>query len=161
MNKNYYFPMFINLKDKNIIIFGAGKIAYRRVCSLVHTGCNITIVAPDIYYKFKSIEYNKLNIINDCYDDKYINNQFIVFAITDNNKVNENIYNYCSKKNIIVNIASDKTKCSFFFPAIIYKDNCTIGICGNGSNHTLVKSMCNSIKNFLKVGDKIDNKGGK
>ncbi|WP_250278650.1 precorrin-2 dehydrogenase/sirohydrochlorin ferrochelatase family protein [[Clostridium] colinum] len=150
MDNNFsYFPLFVNLQNKNIVIFGAGKIALRRVMSLINSGCKITIVAPNILEEFYKIDYENLIIIKDSYDIKYIENSFIVLAITNDKSVNNKIYLDCKENNIIVNVASDKDKCDFFFPGVIYKEDYTIGICGNGKNHSLVKNIVSRIKSFL------------
>ncbi len=142
-----YFPMFINLENKNIVVFGAGKIALRRVKVLINSKCNITVVAPEILKDFYNI--NNINIIKDSYNKKYLKNAFIVLAITNDNNINNKIYFDCKENNIIVNVASDKNKCDFFFPGVIYKESYTIGICGNGKNHKLIKNIKNKIKDFL------------
>ncbi len=142
-----YFPMFINLENKNIVVFGAGKIALRRVKVLINSKCNITIVAPEILKDFYNI--NNINIIKDSYNKKYLKDAFIVLAITNDNNINNKIYFDCKENNIIVNVASDKNKCDFFFPGVIYKESYTIGICGNGKNHKLIKNIKNKIKDFL------------
>lgn len=142
-----YFPMFINLENKNIVVFGAGKIALRRVKVLINSKCNITVVAPEILKDFYNI--NNINIIKDSYNKKYLKDAFIVLAITNDNNINNKIYFDCKENNIIVNVASDKNKCDFFFPGVIYKESYTIGICGNGKNHKLIKNIKNKIKDFL------------
>lgn len=42
-----YFPIFVDLQGKNILIVGAGKIAARRATVLVEFGADVTVVAPD------------------------------------------------------------------------------------------------------------------
>lgn len=143
-----YFPLFINLENKNIVVFGAGKIALRRVKSLINTKANITVIAPEILEEFYKIE--DITIIKDYYNKKYIKEAFIVLAITSDTRVNDKIYLDCKKNKIIVNIASDKEKCDFFFPGIIYNEDYTIGVCGNGKNHSLVKNIVDKIKSFLQ-----------
>lgn len=150
MKNNFsYFPMFINLQNKNIVIIGAGKIAFRRTISLINTGCNIKIIAPNILEQFYDIQYKNLTIIKDFYNEKYLKDAFIVLAITDNKDINDKIHLYCKKNNIIVNIASEQKKCDFFFPGVIYKQGYTIGVCGDGKNHTLIKDIVKKLKNFL------------
>lgn len=153
-----YFPMFVNLKNKNIVVFGAGNIALRRVKSLIYTKSNIKVVAPYILEEFYNID--KITIIKDFYNKKYLENAFIVLAITNNININNEIYLDCKMKNIIVNNASDKEKCDFFFPAIICEEDYTIGICGNGKNHKLIKNTKNTIERFLneKKVDKFESK---
>ncbi len=142
-----YFPMFINLENKKVVVFGAGKIALRRVKSLINTKCNITVVAPTILNDFYNIQ--NIEIIKDNYNEKYLKDAFIALAITNDNDINNKIYLDCKKNNVIVNVASDKNKCDFFFPAIIYKNDYTVGICGDGKNHKLIKDTKNIIENFL------------
>lgn len=43
-----YFPMFVNINDKNIRVFGGGKIATRRVKSLLEFGAAVHVVAPKL-----------------------------------------------------------------------------------------------------------------
>ena len=46
MKNKRYFPMFIDLSDKKIIVVGGGKIATRRVTTLLQFTRNITVIAP-------------------------------------------------------------------------------------------------------------------
>ncbi len=62
-----FFPLFINLTGKNILVVGAGKIAARRIRILLRFGGNITVVAPEF-----SDEFNE--IINQTYDKNSLYN---------------------------------------------------------------------------------------
>ena len=42
-----YFPLFVDLRGKKILIAGAGKIAARRATALVEFGADVTVVAPE------------------------------------------------------------------------------------------------------------------
>ena len=48
MKSKRYFPMFVDLSDKNIVVVGGGNIATRRVKTLLQFTRNITVVAPKI-----------------------------------------------------------------------------------------------------------------
>lgn len=41
------FPLFIDLKDKKVLIVGAGAIAARRATVLTEFGAKVTVVAPE------------------------------------------------------------------------------------------------------------------
>ena len=41
------FPLFIDLKDKKVLIVGAGAIAARRATVLTEFGTKVTVVAPE------------------------------------------------------------------------------------------------------------------
>ena len=43
-----YFPIFINMEGKKIQVFGGGKIAARRVLTLLQFGARVQVTAPEI-----------------------------------------------------------------------------------------------------------------
>ena len=48
MKNKPYFPMFIDLSDKNIVVVGGGNIATRRVKTLLAFTRNIRVIAPKV-----------------------------------------------------------------------------------------------------------------
>ena len=57
-----YFPMFVSLEDKRILVVGAGNIATRRIKALMKFGASIRVVAPLFDPKLEGIE--ELDLIN-------------------------------------------------------------------------------------------------
>ena len=51
-----YFPVFIDMADKTVLIVGAGKIALRRVRTLLRFGARIRVVAPDFCRELGEME---------------------------------------------------------------------------------------------------------
>ena len=45
---NKFFPVSIDLNNKNILVIGAGKIALRKVKTLLDYNCNITVITKEI-----------------------------------------------------------------------------------------------------------------
>jgi uroporphyrin-III C-methyltransferase/precorrin-2 dehydrogenase/sirohydrochlorin ferrochelatase len=43
-----YFPVFINLKDQDCLVIGAGEIAARKIELLARAGAKITVIANKI-----------------------------------------------------------------------------------------------------------------
>ena len=41
-----YFPLFVNLEGKKILVYGAGVIGFRRILALLEFGCELTVIAP-------------------------------------------------------------------------------------------------------------------
>lgn len=46
--ENRFFPLFISLKNKNTLVIGAGKIAIRKVETLLEYGANVTVITKEI-----------------------------------------------------------------------------------------------------------------
>ena len=45
MSEKKFFPMFIDISDKVFLVIGGGKVAARRVKTLVNFGCTIKLSA--------------------------------------------------------------------------------------------------------------------
>ena len=43
-----YFPVFIDISEKRIIVAGGGRIAERRIDTLLKFTADITVVAPEV-----------------------------------------------------------------------------------------------------------------
>jgi siroheme synthase-like protein len=119
-----YFPLYMKMEGLHILIFGAGAIAARRVQELAKTSSRLTIVAPersdairDVMDKWgDKITYVQGVYKRGCLVDEDMD---IVFAATDDAAVNEDIYRECRHRDIPVNVATDHTLCSFYFPATV------------------------------------------
>lgn len=48
MKNKRYFPLFVDLSDKPVVVVGGGKIATRRVKTLLQFTRQIHVVAPDL-----------------------------------------------------------------------------------------------------------------
>ena len=48
---NKFFPVSIDLNNKNVLIVGAGKIALRKVETLLNYNCNINVITKKIFSK--------------------------------------------------------------------------------------------------------------
>ena len=48
---NKFFPVSIDLNNKNVLVIGAGNIAYRKIETLLKYNCNIKVITKDISEK--------------------------------------------------------------------------------------------------------------
>ena len=59
---NKFFPVSIDLNNKNILIVGAGKIALRKIATLLNYNCNIIVITKEVLEE-KFLELEKKNKI--------------------------------------------------------------------------------------------------
>ena len=149
---NKFFPVSIDLNNKNILVIGAGKIALRKVETLMSYNCNILIITKDILEeKFLELEKNnKIKILkNQEFEEKFLENIFLVIAATDNEVLNKIISQLCINKNILVNNITSKDDMNVRFASIYEKDDIQIAISANGNPKKAVE-IKNKIKNIFE-----------
>ena len=145
---NKFFPVSIDINNKNILVIGAGKIALRKVETLMSYNCNIIVITKDILEeKFLELEKNnKIKILkNQEFEEKFLENIFLVVVATDNEVLNKNISQLCMNKNILVNNITSKNDMNVRFASIYEKDDIQIAISANGNPKKAVE-----IKNKIK-----------
>ena len=149
---NKFFPVSIDLNNKNVLVIGAGKIALRKVETLLNYNCNIIVITKDILEeRFLELEKNnKIKIFkNQEFEEKFLENIFLVVTATDNEILNKEISQLCMSKNILVNNISSKDDMNVRFMSIYEKDDIQIAISANGNPKKAVE-IKNKIKNIFE-----------
>ena len=147
MKNKRYFPMFIDLSDKKIVVVGGGNIATRRIRTLLQFTRNITALGKTGY----------VNLITRPVKRSYFDMAYLVIAATNDWKLNDEIYRVCKEEGIYVNVADDKSKCDFYFPGIYMKDEVVIGITASGLDHSRAKKVRLAIQEAMEASDDTDN----
>ena len=149
---NKFFPVSIDINNKNILVIGAGKIALRKVETLLNYNCNIIVITKDILEeKFLELEKNnKIKILkNQEFKEKFLENIFLVITATDDETLNKKISQLCMNKNILVNNITSKNDMNVRFASIYEKDDIQIAISASGNpKKTIV--IKNKIKNIFE-----------
>lgn len=142
-----YFPMFVELDNKKVLIVGGGKVALRKAEKLLPYGPEITVVAPEIC--------NELSLMPDVrtvygsFSDELLQGIDIVIAATDDRGLNRRISELCRLEKIPVNTVDDSELCSFIFPCLIKSGSLSIGISTGGASPTAAISFKNKINDLI------------
>lgn len=127
-----YFPFFMDIKEKLIVVVGGGTVALRKIEKLLPFEPSVKVIAPEICKKISQISH--LEIIQRCFQDSDIDGAFAVIGASDNETLNAHIAMLCRERNIPVNIVDDPKKCTFYFPALVKENDITIGISTSGTS---------------------------
>ena len=149
---NKFFPVSIDLNNKNVLVIGAGKVALRKIETLLNYNCNIIVITKDILEeKFLELEKNnKIKIFkNQEFEEKFLENIFLVITATDNEILNKEISQLCMSKNILVNNVTSKDDMNVRFASIYEKNDIQIAISGNANPKKAVE-IKNKIKNIFE-----------
>lgn len=155
-DENRYFPMFVNLEKKRILVAGAGNVALRRIRTLLRFGADITVVARDVPAQMREpietlLSAGEIRLCLQEFSEELLTDEVdIVLAATDDSALNERIGSLCRRKRIPVNNASDRRLCDFWFPAVVFGEDVTIGIAGDGTNHRSTAEAASQIREWME-----------
>jgi len=146
----------LNIKNKNILVIGAGVEGTKKVKSLVNYKCNITVISEEInqdiniYVKKYNVKIIKKRIEDIKILDEF-NNLFMIFAATNDKYINRKITDWARNRGIVVYSTDDPEKSDFAFMSIINIDKTIqIAISTLGKSPIMTKIIKNKIEDAIK-----------
>ncbi|KIE18771.1 ferrochelatase [Vibrio sinaloensis] len=138
-----YFPLFLDLKGKPVLVVGGGEVASRKVDSLVRSGAIVTIVSPQIDpFLQKLVEDGECIWVQNFYSQDLMNEKYIqVWATTDNPELNHQVHHHAKSLGILVNVVDDQPYCDFITPSMINRGRIQLAISSGGASPVLVRNI--------------------
>jgi len=155
-----YFPLFVSLSHKKILVYGAGRIAARRIAGLLRYGAIVTAIAPQVRDEIRELQKNnpgqlRIEQRSYCRSEIREDEADYVLAATDSREVNQRICRECRRKGIPVNNASDSSQCDFYFPALVEQDGLVIGVTSTDGDHRKAAKFCEGLR-MQKAGSSLE-----
>ncbi len=136
MIKDYkLLPIFLNLKEKPLLLIGAGKVAEQKLETLLPTGARIKIVAEKVSESVgKLLETKKIASLDiRPFAESDLEGQYLVIAATNDSALNHSIAALARQKGLLINSVDDPPNCDFYMGAVVDRGAVRIAISTQGS----------------------------
>ena len=146
------FSIELNLEGRNVLVVGGGRIALRKVKTLLPTGARITVVAPQIDPEFSHViasgaKQSMVTMFSRPYATEDLRGVFMVFICTDQPAVNAQVSNDARARRILVNNACDYLDGDFIVPARMdFGENIAVTVSTQGRAPSLAKKLKQKIQ---------------
>lgn len=149
-----FFPLFVNVENKEVLIVGGGKIGGRKAQTLREYGANVTVysekVTEEAILADENIKVVNRNVSHDEAEIKeLVKKYFLVVAATDDKELNDRISHVCMNENILVNNVSSKTEMNAMFTAVVKNDEFQIGIGSYGKSCRRSKALKGKVQELI------------
>jgi precorrin-2 dehydrogenase/sirohydrochlorin ferrochelatase len=134
-----YYPAFLNLQGKKVVVVGGGKVAERKILALLNAGTDITVISPEITERIKKEKLKgKIKHISRQYRRGDSKEAFLVIAATDSEVINKDVSEgaFC-----LLNVVDTPHLCNFIVPSVVRRGPLTIAISTSGISPALSKSI--------------------
>lgn len=147
-----YFPMFMNLRGREILVCGGGKHAVEKIERLTPFHPKLRVISENCSVEMAHmanipIEHRKLSI-----EDLYSYPVFVIAA--ESKEENKRIARLCNQMHIPVNAVDQPEDCDFIFPSMIVTQQLCVGISTGGVSPTGAICLKNAFSK--KIPDDID-----
>jgi len=149
----------LNIKGKNILIIGGGKIGERRLIKFLKFQANVTIISPQFTKKIEELAINntQINLIEENVTlnsiEKYLKNIFLASIVTDDFDFNMKMAKIIQDHGILVNLAHHSEIADVMMAATIDYGEFTIGILTHGKSPLFAKLLKEKFQRTISLND--------
>jgi siroheme synthase-like protein len=128
-----YMPVSLTMKGRRCLVVGGGKVALRKVETLLDYDTEITVIAPEMEKKLQYHgEKGRIKIEKREYRSPEASRYDMVISCIDEKKLNRKVYDDCKAAGVPINVADEPSLCDFIFPAVVRRDCLTASISTDG-----------------------------
>jgi len=144
-----YLPVMLGLAGRRILVFGGGRVAGQKARMLRKFTGDITVVAPLVS---PELARSGLRIIRDRFKPKYLRRAGLVYACTNDRRVNAGIKKAANRLGLLVNVADNPRLCDFITPAIFKDREMVVAVSSGGRNLAKTLRWRDRIRRLLRHG---------
>ena len=123
----------IDMKSLPVLVAGGGRVAERKIRTLMESGADVSVVAPEVTAGIAALEESgAISLRKRCYESRDIEDIFLVVAATNDGEVNQRIAADARQRRILAVVTDRPEKGNCSFPAMLRRGNLEIGVSTQG-----------------------------
>ena len=147
---NTYYPIFVDITNKRTLVIGGGRIAERKVRSLLRCHAEVKVVSPALTTGLKQLVQSK----RITYKAKHftpgdLKGIRLVICATNTRKTNRKASEESEKRGLLCNVVDVPELCNFIVPSTIRRGDLHVAISTGGSSPALAKKIRQELEQIL------------
>ncbi len=136
------YPLFADVSGAKVFVVGAGNVAERKIETLIQYGAKVNVIAPVATDRILELaEQGLVTYEQRCYCPGDLSDAFLVICATDNQAVNEQVFEEAKSHGRLVNVVDAPALCNFYVPSIVTRGPLQIAISTSGAAPTVAKKL--------------------
>lgn len=151
LSTDSYYPLFLNIAGRLCVVVGGGRIAERKVKSLLQCRATVRVISPrvtkaiNLLYHAQKIELEAREFLpGDTIGAT------LVFAATNRRNINDLVSLEAKACGIFVNVVDEPDLCEFIVPSIIRSGPVTIAISTSGTAPLASKKIRKHLETLVR-----------
>jgi len=136
------YPVFLKIENKPCVVVGGGKIALRKVLSILECRGKIEVISPELCSGLKNlVESGRIKWREKCFEKGDLKGVFLAVAATDDAAANREVLEECREKGIPVNVVDDPESSDFFLPSVVRRGSLVLAVSTCGRSPALASRI--------------------
>ncbi len=145
-----YYPIFADVENRHCLVVGGGLIAQRKVTMLLACGAKVTVVSPQVTVRLRTYaQQGKIRVTARQFRPTDVRGAWLVCAATNNQTINQRVFESASRLSIFTNVVDQTPLCSFIAPVILRRGPLTVAVSTGGASPSLAKRVRQEVDQML------------
>ncbi len=144
------YPVNLLVTGRRCVVVGAGRIAARKIESLLEAGADVTAVAPDVGETVRAwAAEGRIRLVERPFTEADVDDAWLVITATDDPEVNRAVFVAGEARRIFVNSADDPANCSFTLMSVVRRGDIVVAIGTNGRSPALATFLKDHVRDEM------------
>lgn len=139
---SHYYPIYVDLQNKPVLVVGGGTVAFRKVKTLLEHGAIVRIVSPKLLPELMElVDFVQCFWEEKRYAPNDLGDALLVFSCTEDEEVNSMVAQNSRQEYRLINVVDDPEKCTFIVPSIMERGDLSIAVSTGGSSPIVARQI--------------------
>jgi siroheme synthase-like protein len=144
------YPVNLLVSGRRCLVVGAGRIAARKIDSLLAAGADVHVVAPNAGDEVRAwADEGRLSLTERPFEPEDVAEAWLVVTATDVPEVNRAAFEAGEARRIFVNSADDPANCSFTLMSVVRRGDIVVSIGTNGRSPALATFLKDHVRDEM------------
>ncbi|MGH9751601.1 MAG: precorrin-2 dehydrogenase/sirohydrochlorin ferrochelatase family protein [Blastocatellia bacterium] len=145
-----YYPIYLDLKGRDVLVVGGGAIAEGKALQLVEAGARLTVVSPELTEALReAADRGEITHLGGSFIEENLNGMFLVISATGDRKVNEKVARAAKERGLLCNVVDQPDLCDFITPAVVTRGELQISVSTGGGSPTLTQRIKREVATLI------------
>ncbi len=145
-----YYPIFLDLKDRRVLVVGGGVIAEGKARQLIDAGARVSVVSLTLtepltrWNRRGEIEWRE-----GIFTERDLDGVWLVISATDDRAVNSEVARVSAERGLLCNVVDQTEFCNFITPALITRGRLQIAVSSSGGSPSVAQRVKREIGQLI------------
>jgi precorrin-2 dehydrogenase/sirohydrochlorin ferrochelatase len=145
-----YYPILLDLLGKSCLVVGGGRVAERKVLTLLKTGCHVTVWSPRLTTKLMVLARSHAIAHRRAgYRHGSLGKYHLVIAATDDPEVQQAVRREAQRERVLVNVVDRPELCDFIAPSVVNRGDLMVAISTGGASPLVAKRIRHQLERLF------------
>jgi len=137
-----FYPILVDLQGKKALVVGGGKVAQRKIETLLEHGATVQVVAKELTASLEELRRaGRIEFLGEEFSETFVDGVFVVFAATDDAPLNRRISRTAQQRSLLVNAVDQPADCNFIVPSVLSRGDLLIAVSTSGKSPAFARKV--------------------